>query len=132
VKIISILSFVLLLNLFSAPIDIVPIAKKPINYKTKIFGYDVLLVQSNNKYRCKKYLDLTALKKNQYMAKHYIGTKKPICLKDVYIASSKKVKFVFGNLEIEKAGEIIKETDRYIKIKNIDGKIEKIYKNGLN
>ena len=39
--------------------------------------------------------------------------------------------FDFGNIEIEKDGKVIKDTKQYVRIKNNDGTIEKIYKDGL-
>jgi hypothetical protein len=81
-------------------------------------------------YKCKEYLDIKKLKKNKYFAKHYISKNKPICAKDVYIPLQNKVNVRFGNLEIEKEAELIRETKSYIKIKNVDGTIEKIYIDG--
>jgi len=121
-----------LLSLLGQDIQIVPITNKSIAYKEKIYSYDTLLVQANEKYKCKKYLDVITLKKNKYHAKHYISKNKPICLKNVYVPKINKVKFRFGNLEIEKEAELIKETNSYIKIKNLDGTIEKIYTDGRN
>ena len=51
-----------------------------------------------------------------------------ICKKSLYMTSSKKIKFNFGFIEIEKDGEVLKETSKYIRIKNADGTVEKIYK----
>jgi hypothetical protein len=125
--------FAFILNsLLSAEVKVVPIATKPIDYKNKIYSYNLKLVQANEKYKCKEYLDVVTLKKNKYYAKHYISEGSEICLKDVYIPKINKVKFRFGNLEIEKEAELIKETKSYIKIKNLDGTIEKIYKDGRN
>ena len=118
-------------NIFAKFIEVLPLSNKRINYKQKIYAYDTRLIQANNKYHCKEYLDITTLKENRYRAKHFIAKNKPICKKDVYIAVSHKIRFRFGNLEIEREGDIIRETDQYIKIKTPDGKIEKIYKNGL-
>ena len=33
-------------------------------------------------------------------------------------------------IEVEREGSVIKETNQYIKIKNLDGSVEKIYKDG--
>jgi hypothetical protein len=120
------------LNIFAQTIQVVPLSNKIINYKAKIYGSDVRLIQKTDKYFCKEYIDIKILKQNKYFAKHYIGINKPLCKKDLFVPISKKIKFQFGNLEIEKDGEIIKETDKYIKIKSLSGKIEKIYKNGRN
>jgi len=118
--------------LCSKEIDIVPLANKIIQYKSKVYSYDVRLIQANKKYKCKKYLNVLDLKKNKYYALHYIPKDRVICAGDVFIPQSHTIRFKFGNLEIEKEGTIVKETDEYIKIKSFDGKIEKIYKNGRN
>lgn len=125
-------SIFLVLNVYAQDIQVVPISKKVINYKSKIYSRDTLLVQSNERYKCDEYINVIDLKKNKYYAKHYIAKNKPLCLKDVYIPEINKVKFRFGNLEIEKEAELIKETKSYIKIKNLDGTIEKIYIDGRN
>lgn len=116
--------------LFSAQVQVVPLASKVINYKTKIYSQNTRLIQVNSKYKCKEYLDIKKLKKNKYFATHYISKNKAICAKDAYIPEVNKVKFRFGNLEIEKNAELIRETNSYIKIKNVDGTIEKIYTDG--
>ena len=127
---------IFIVNLFAQGISVVPISSKSINYKEQLFSNYYKLVQINDrniqkyKIKCKNYPDLIELKLNKYRAKHYINKNKPICKKDIYIPVSKKIKFNFGLLEIERDGVIIKETDTYIKIKNLNGKIEKIYKNG--
>lgn len=118
--------------IFAQGIQIVPLSNNDIQFKNKIYSYKLKLVQSNEKYKCDKYLDVVTLKKNKYYAQRYIAKNTPICLKDVYIPQINKVKVRFGNLEIEKEAELIKETKSYIKIKNLDGTIEKIYKDGRN
>ena len=117
-------------SLFSASIQVVPLANKTINYKNKIYSQDTRIIQVNEKYKCKEYLDITKLKQNKYFAKHFIAKNKPLCAKNVFIPEVNKVKFSFGNLEIEKNAELIRETKSYIKIKNADGTIEKIYIDG--
>ena len=132
---------VFLININASEVKVVPVSNQSISYKEKIFASKARLLQTTNKFFnkkyisknrpvCKEYVDMKAFKNNEYRAKHYIFRNKPICKKDVYIPISKKIKFNFGLLEIEKDGEIIKETDKYIKIKNLNGTIEKIYKNG--
>jgi len=111
-------------------IQVIPLSNNSINYKSKIYSQYTRLIQVNKNYKCDEYLDVTLLKSNKYFAKHYIAKNKPICLKDVYIPKINKVKFRFGNLEIEKEAELIRETKSYIKIKNVDGTIEKIYTDG--
>ena len=111
-------------------IQVIPLSNKVINFKNKIYSQDTRLIQINKNYKCKEYLDINLLRKNKYFAKHYISKNKPICAKDVYVPQINKVNFRFGNLEIEKEAELIRETDSYIKIKNVDGTIEKIYTDG--
>lgn len=113
-----------------AEVYVLPLSNKSINYKSKIYSQDTRLIQANEKYKCKTYLDVKTLKMNKYHAKRYISKNKPLCLKDVYIPKVNKLKFRFGNLEIEKNAELIRETKSYIKIKNVDGTIEKIYTDG--
>ncbi|MEA3513102.1 MAG: hypothetical protein U9R37_05825 [Campylobacterota bacterium] len=131
-KLILLFFFTIQIIVYGKNIQVVPVSNKIINYKNKIYSSDVRLIQINKKYFCKEYLDIKTLKENKYLAKHYIAKDKPLCKKSVYVPKSKKVKFKFGNLEIERDGEVIKETDNYIKIKNLDGTIDKIYKDGIN
>ncbi|PIF04109.1 MAG: hypothetical protein CSA86_03170 [Arcobacter sp.] len=114
----------------ASDVQVVPLSNKVINYKSRIYSQDVRLVQVSELYKCKEYIDMVKLKQNKYFAKHYISKNKPLCAKDVYIPVIKKVNFRFGNLEIEKEAEVIRETKSYIKIKNVDGTIEKIYTDG--
>ena len=123
---------ILLLSSFIDAKVLVPIAKKSIKYKEKIFSYDVAFVPESKKYMCKKYIDMNLLKQNRYYAKSFLRKGKPICLRNVTVARENIVKFKFGNLEIEREGTILNETDKYIKIKNLDGTINKIYKDGRN
>ena len=119
-------------NILSADNQLVPISDKRLSYKSKIYNNDLKFVPVNSKFKCTKYLDMVTLKQNKYHAQRYIRKNTAICLKDVYVPTIKKVKFRFGNLEIEKEAELIKETKTYIKIKNLDGTIEKIYTDGRN
>jgi len=66
----------------------------------------------------------------KYRAKQILKTNRIICKKDLYIPQENRVIFKFGTIEIEKDGKVIKETKKYIRFRNIDGKIEKIYKDG--
>jgi len=69
-------------------------------------------------------------KANTYLAKHYILKSSPICKKDIYLYKSSKVLFDFGNIEIEKNGKIIYENNKLVKIREPNGRIETIYKQG--
>lgn len=113
---------------FASSIQVVPVATKDINWKEQLNLSNIKLYQVNEKIKCKSYLDIGTLKSKRYRASHYILKNRPICKDDAYIPKSNKIKFNFGSIVIEKEGEVIRETDSYIKIKNLDGKIEKIYK----
>ena len=128
---VSIIVF-LFFNLFANGDVLVPIANKNIKYKDKVFSYDVSFVPESKNYSCKKYIDMNLLKQNKYYAKSFLRKGKPICRRNVMVPQGNTVKFKFGNLEIEKEGSVLNETDQYIKIKNLDGTINKIYKDGRN
>lgn len=124
-----ILFFTICINIWAN--NIVPVSKKVINWKDTISKDDVKFVEVDKNYKCKKeYIDMILLKSNKYRAKHFILKGKPICKKDVYEDESKIIRFNFGSLIIERKGEIIKENDKFIKIRNANGTIEKIYKDG--
>ncbi len=131
VSIFSLLLFIST-NIFADGVQVVPITNKVIKYKAQIRYSDIRLVEVSDKYKCKEYLDVNILRQNKYHATHYIHKNKIVCKKNVYVPVSSKIKFKFGNLEIERDGTVIKETDQYIRIKNLDGTIDKIYKNGRN
>lgn len=124
---IFVFSSFLFLSAFSS-VDIVVVATSDIQWKEQLSLSNVKLLQANKDFNCKKYLDLDKVKTRKYRASHYILKDRPICFEDAYIPKSNKIKFNFGSIVIEKEGEVIRETDKYIKIKNLDGKIEKIYK----
>lgn len=128
----KLLLFLFPIGLLANTINAVPLANKSIKYHSKIYSNNVRSVPVNEKYKCRKYIDTIPLKENKYFALHYIPKNRAICAKDVYIPKSNIIKFKFGNLEIEREGTILKETNKYIRVKNTDGTIEKIYKNGRN
>ena len=110
----------------------VPLASKSINWKGSVKRSDVYLVEVDKKNRCKGYIDIDKLITGKYRAKHYIMKNRKICKNDLYEVKNSKITFNFGLLEIQRDGQIVNETNSYIKIRNKDGKIEKIYKNGNN
>ena len=107
----------------------ITIAIKNINFKQKVTSADVIKIEYDKQLNCEP-IDIDVLNQHNYIAKHYIIKGKPIYKKDIKIAKKHIVKFDFGNIIIEKEGEIITKTKHYIKIKKSDGKIEKIYING--
>jgi len=115
------------LNLFG---DVVLVSIKDLKYKEYINMDDLQEITINKDIHCKKF-DKLKLLEEEYVVKRFIVKNTPICDKDVEIAPNHKIKFDFGNIEIEKSGEFIGETDKYIKVKTPTGIIEKIDKNGM-
>ncbi len=121
------LFFILSLNLYS--IEVIVTTSK-IDYKEKI---DIKNLSSANVLSVKKFcipVTLNELENKKYIAKRYLKKGSILCSKDIQEYSKKSVVFNFGSIQIEKEGDIIFENDEYIRIKQPDGKIEKIYKDG--
>ena len=118
--------FIFVLNLNSADILV---SNKNINYKEIIDINNLEIVNIPNEIRCTTF-NKELLKKNKYQAKRFIYKGKSICYKDVQKVVINKIKADFGNIEIQRNGKIIGENKDYVKIKNYDGTIIKIYKNG--
>jgi hypothetical protein len=121
------LLFLATLNLFA---DTSLISVKDLKYKEYVDLTTLQEVNFDKKVYCKKF-DKLKLLDDEYIAKRYIPKNTPICEKDLEVAPSHKVKFDFGNIVIEKTGEFIGETNKYIKVKTPDGTIERIDKNGM-
>lgn len=125
------LFFILFFSTFVYGAQKVLIVNKNIQYKEFIKSDDVV---QKNTYKalprnCMP-VSLSMLENAQYIALHYIRRNSIICTKDVEKYTRRSVKFDFGNFEIEKVGEVIQETNDFVKIKTREGKIEKIYKDG--
>lgn len=115
------------LNLFA--IEVVVVTSK-INYKELI---SISKLSASNISKVKKYcipMNIKDFKSEQYNAKRFLKKGTIICEKDVEKYSKNSVLFNFGGIEVEKPGKIIYENDKFIKIKKLNGKIEKIYKDG--
>lgn len=114
-------------NLYA--IDVL-VVKNQIKYKEKIIIKNLSFKKTDKVYRHCVPVKLSDLHNNEYIATHYMSKGTILCTKDIkkYVKSS--VLFNFGNLEIEKEGKVISDTNKYIKIKKPDGKVEKIYKDG--
>jgi hypothetical protein len=123
----SILLLFITLNLFG---DVALVCVKDLKYKEYINFDDLQEITINKKIYCRKF-DKLKLLEEEYIAKRFIVKNTPICDKDIEIAPNHKIKFDFGNIEIEKSGEFMGETDKYIKVKTPTGIIEKIDKNGM-
>eukprot|EP01155_Anaeramoeba_flamelloides_P005855 Anaeramoba_flamelloidesa1079667_19.p2 GENE.a1079667_19~~a1079667_19.p2 ORF type:complete len:134 (+),score=1.92 a1079667_19:180-581(+) len=125
------LLFILVLNSFLFAGQRVLIVNKNIQYKEFIKVDDVI---EKNTYKslprnCMP-VSKNMLENAQYMALHYIRKNSIICTKDVEKYVRRSVKFDFGSFEVEKVGDVVQETNDFVKIKTRDGKIEKIYKDG--
>jgi hypothetical protein len=66
----------------------------------------------------------------KYKAKTVLKKNRIICEKDIYKPQNSKLIFNFGTIQIEKYGKVIKETKDYYRIRNEDGTIENVYKDG--
>jgi predicted membrane protein len=128
VKKFFLLTFILFINLNSSVL--VYKAQQNINYKQKITPLLVQQYSVNNLSRVCSPVEKKDFLTNEYRAKLILKKGRIICKKDIYIAQKNKIIFNFGNIEIEKDGKIIKETEQYIRIRDINGKIQKIYKDG--
>ena len=124
------LSLLILLFISNSYAISVLIAIKPFQYEEKIKKSDLRLITIEKLRKNCTPLTLKDLKKSEYITTHYINDKSIICKKDVKVYKKEGVTFKFGALEIEKKGRIIYENDDFIRIKKIDGTIEKIYKDG--
>lgn len=123
----SFLSLILNCSLFAVT---VLVSKTAIKYEEKIDSSNVIVkeVESINK-ACIP-LTLQQLESNQFVTTHYINKNMIICDKDVKSSENEGVVFNFGGVKIEKKGRIIFENNEFIRIKNLDGTIEQIYKDG--
>lgn len=123
----SILVFLLNINLFAIS---VLVSKVAINFEEKL---DSSKVVSQNVAEINKSctpLTLSQLQNEEYITTHYINKNTIICIKDVKKYENESVIFNFGGVKIEKKGKVIYENSDFIRIKNIDGTIEQIYKDG--
>jgi hypothetical protein len=78
--------------------------------------------------RCEKFNSAILSKKN-YTASHIINKGTFVCKDDMDQTQKNKIIFnINGLFEIEREGQLIRETEEYIKFRNSDGKVETIYK----
>jgi flagella basal body P-ring formation protein FlgA len=121
--------FLLMANFLNA--DMALVSVKDIKYKQLLDYGDLKKTYIDKKIRCQIF-DKNELLDKEYRAKRYILKGTAICYKDVEVAKRDKIKFDFGNIVIERDGKVIGETKQYIKVKNSDGSVDRIYKNGQN
>jgi len=123
--------FLLILNLSLEASILVVKTSKNIAYKNKITTDNVHLEYVNNVKRSCSPLTKKEVESNFFNAKIYFKKDRIVCKKDVYKADDSRLLFDFGTIEIEKSGKIVHETSNYVRIKDNNGKVEKIYKNGI-
>ena len=123
----SYIAIILNLNLFALE---VLVSKTPIGFEEKVDNSKIVIQNVSDLGKSCIPLTLNELGKEDYIASHYINKNTIICLKDVKKNEAETIVFNFGGLKIEKKGKIIFENKEYIKIKNADGTIEQIYKDG--
>lgn len=119
--------FLLSLKLMAMP---VLVAKESINYEEKLEMKKIRLINVSEIKKICKPLTLDEIQNNEYITTHFINKGNILCKKDVKKYEKDVVIFNFGGVQIEKKGKIIYENDEFIRIKNLDGTIEKIYKDG--
>ncbi|MDX9960808.1 MAG: hypothetical protein RBS32_04955 [Aliarcobacter sp.] len=124
------LSFLcLFLSINTFAIDVL-ISKDAIKFEEKINASKLKLQNINEINKACIPLTLDEIKNEEYISSHYINKNTIICQKDVKKQNDEGIVFNFGGLKIEKKGKIIYENNEFIRIKNLDGTIEQIYKDG--
>lgn len=124
------LSFVILLVNIKIFAITVLVSNEAIKFEEKLDVSKVKVQNITNLNKNCEPLSLSSLQKEEYITTHYINKNTIICTKDVKKQEDNVIVFNFGGVRIEKKGKIIFENDDFIKIKNIDGTIEQIYKDG--
>jgi len=124
------LSFLcLFLSINTFAIDVL-ISKDAIKFEEKIDASKLKLQNINEINKACIPLTLDEIQNEEYISSHYINKNTIICQKDVKKQNDEGIVFNFGGLKIEKKGKIIYENNEFIRIKNLDGTIEQIYKDG--
>ena len=119
----------LLLSVNSYAISVL-IAKESINFEEKIDSSKLIVQNVSDISKACIPLKLSDIQKQDYVTTHFINKNTIICQKDVKKQNDEGIVFNFGGLKIEKKGKIIYENNEFIRIKNLDGTIEQIYKDG--
>ena len=119
----------LLLSVNSYAISVL-IAKESINFEEKIDSSKLIVQNVSDISKACIPLKLSDIQKQDYVTTHFINKNTIICQKDVKDYKDTGVVFNFGGVKIEKKGKIIYENDQFIRVKNLEGSIEQIYKDG--
>ena len=121
--------FLFLLSINSFAISVI-VAKEAINYEEKITVEKIAILNVKEiKKNCEP-ITLSQIQNEEYLSAHYINKGTIICKRNIKKYENDAIVFNFGELQIEKKGKIIYENDEFIRFKNLDGTIEKIYKDG--
>ncbi len=123
----SFIVFILNIDLFAIS---VLVSNESINFEEKIDSSKVKIQNVDEINKTCNPLKLVQIQNEEYITTHYINKNTIICLKDVKKYEDESIIFNFGGVKIEKKGKIIYENNDFIRIKNIDGTIEQIYKDG--
>ena len=123
------LSFVFLLNINLFAISVL-VSKESISFEEKLDNTKVAVQNVAEINKSCIPLKLSELQNADYITTHHINKNTIICLKDVKKYENESIIFNFGGLKIEKKGKVIYENKDFIRIKNTDGTIEQIYKDG--
>lgn len=123
----SLLSLVLSCQVFAIS---VLVAKESIKYEEKINSSKIIEKNVENINQTCVPLTLEKLNSAEFVASHHINKNRVICEKDIKTTDNQSVVFNFGGVRIEKKGKVIFENSEFIRIKNLDGTIEQIYKDG--
>lgn len=106
------------------------VSKEAINFEEKIDASKLRVQNINELNKACIPLKLSEIQNEDYISTHYINKNIIICQKDVKKYNDEGIVFNFGGLKIEKKGKIIYENNEFIRLKNSDGTIEQIYKDG--
>ena len=123
------LSFVFLLNINLFAISVL-VSKESISFEEKLDNTKVAVQNVAEINKSCVPLKLNELQNSDYVTTHHINKNTIICSKDVKKYENESIIFNFGGLKIEKKGKVIYENKDFIRIKNNDGTIEQIYKDG--
>ncbi len=123
------LSFVFLLNVNLFAISVL-VSKKSISFEEKLDSSKVTVQNVTEINKSCIPLKLSELQNTEYITTHHINKNTIICTKDVKKYENESIIFNFGGVKIEKKGKVIYENKDFIRIKNNDGTIEQIYKDG--
>lgn len=106
------------------------VSKEAINFEEKIDASKLRVQNITELNKACIPLKLSEIQNEDYISTHYINKNTIICQKDVKKYNDEGIVFNFGGLKIEKKGKIIYENNEFIRLKNSDGTIEQIYKDG--